>query len=159
LAAVGPGGFAEGVVLFTGAEGRSHSTWGEHVTFVHNHPELLIATHPNTLQGDGIEQIAAHRWTSDDSFENVNFLEIYNGWGRYFKPAQYWLATAKWDEILSSGCRVYAVADDDSMLDFPGVARGKCTRPDLYGKGLPNMFGTCGLGWNMIFMDKASPSP
>jgi len=39
------------------------------------------------------------------------------------------------------------------MLDFPGIAKGACTRPEIYGKGLPNKFGTCGLGWNMVFMD------
>ena len=28
--------------------------------------------------------------------------------GRHFKPHQYWLATQKWDAVLSTGCREHA---------------------------------------------------
>jgi len=73
--AIGLGGFAEGFVLFTGAEGRSQSTWGEHITFIRNTPELLIATHPNTLQGDGIDQIAAHRYKHSHTCE-LHFIRV-----------------------------------------------------------------------------------
>ena len=151
-AACAPGGSCEGLVLLTGAEGRSHSAWGEHLTFVANHADLIIATHPNTVMTDGIDQVSASRFTEDSSFENVNFLEIFNGWGRHFKPHQYWLATQKWDDILTAGCRVFAVADDDSMLDFPGVGNSSSSRPEIRGKGLPNQFGGCGFGWSMVYM-------
>ena len=79
-AACSAGGASEGLVLFTGAEGRSHSAWGEHITFVANHPELLIATHPNTIMADGQEQVHSSRFVDDSSFQNVNFLEVFNGW-------------------------------------------------------------------------------
>ena len=132
------GGACAGLVLFTGAEGRSHSAWGEHITFIANQPDLLIATHPNTLMADGMDQVTASRFTEDSSFENVNFLEVFNGWGRHFKTQQFWLATAKWDEVLSRGCRVFGLADDDSMLDFPGVENSPSARPEIRGRGLPN---------------------
>ena len=80
------GGSCEGLVIFTGAEGRSKSAWGEHITFVTNQPDLLIATHPNTIMNDGMDQVSASRFTDDSSFEHVNFIEIFNAWGRHFKP-------------------------------------------------------------------------
>lgn len=123
------------------------------MTFVTGQPELLIATHPNTIMTDGEDQIHASRFTDDISFQNCYFFEIFNAWGRHFKPWKYWLATQKWDRILSTVCRVLAVADDDSMLDFPGVEKSACCRPELKGIGLPNMYGNCGFGWNMVFMD------
>ena len=84
---------------------------------------------------------------------------------------RYWHAEKKWDEVLSMGCRVFAVADDDSMLDFPGdltnaasmncqalmvsvagVANSPCARPEIFGKGLPNQFGEAGKGWTVALM-------
>lgn len=86
---LGAGGCCEGLMLMLGAEGRSHAAWGEHLTYVCNHPKLLIATHPNTIMADGHPQIIAERWRDDDAFRNCNFIEIFNGWGRSFKPKKY----------------------------------------------------------------------
>ena len=74
--AVAAGGPCEGLVILTGAEGRSHSAYGEHITCVNNHPDLLIATHPNTVMTDGMDQIDATKFMHDSSFQNVRFLEV-----------------------------------------------------------------------------------
>lgn len=47
---------------------------------------------------------------------------------------------------------VLAVADDDSMLDFPGVGSSESARPEIRGRGLPNQFCGCGFGWSMVYM-------
>ena len=119
---------------------------------------------------DGQPQIVPERFRDDDAFKNCDFLEIYNGWGRYFKPKKYWHAEIQWDRVLSMGCRVWCLSDDDSMLDFPGIASSPCIRQELRGIGLPNQvsplffsnpkpvlvlqFGTAGFGWNQVFLDR-----
>ena len=48
------------------------------------------------------------------------------GWVRYTGHHVDWLADEKFDALLSKGCRVWALAEDDGALDFDGVNACVC---------------------------------
>lgn len=188
---VGPGGECEGMILWTGAEGRADVSWGEHINYINNLPDIQIACHPNWGPPDGIDALVPERWCEDDSFKQVDFIEVFAGlitrqrhgllflsmfgagWVRYTGHHVDWLAEQKWDDVLSLGCRVWALAEDDGALDFIGVTtchQSGCynmsmcfqvedvqrIRPDVAAKGLPNTITESGLSYQMVFIDKDS---
>ena len=61
---VGPGGEAEGMVLMTGAEGRADVSWGEHINYINNCPDIQIACHPNWGPAG---KLLLHPWIDSNS--------------------------------------------------------------------------------------------